>query len=205
MKNILCGVLVFVLASGFSLQAQNPPSAPRAPAQPAKVENPQAVPKDYVIGLEDGLAIVVWREPELSVKETFVRPDGKITLPLINDIQASGLTAEQLQEQIAEKLKEFVAAPNVTVIITRISSQKVSIVGEISAPGIYTLGSPMTVLELIAKAGGLREYANKKKIRIVREEGGRTLQFMFNYKDVVQGKNLKQNIPLKNGDIVIVP
>lgn len=192
-------LVVTALWAALAPQAPKPQSAaqPQAPPSPAS--------KDYVIGVEDGLSIFVWREPDLSVKETTVRPDGKITIPLINDIQAAGLTADQLQQQITEKLKDFIASPSVTVVITKIVSQKVSIVGEVNSPGVYPLGAPMTVLELLARAGGFREYAKKKNITIVRQEGGRTLRFKFNYKDVSEGKNLQQNITLKSGDIVIVP
>lgn len=181
------------------------PQAPKPQTGTAPQTPPGPASKDYVIGVEDGLSIFVWREPDLSVKETTVRPDGKITIPLINDIQAAGLTADQLQQQITEKLKDFIASPSVTVVITKIVSQKVSIVGEVNSPGVYPLGAPMTVLELLARAGGFREYAKKKNITIVRQEGGRTLRFKFNYKDVSEGKNLQQNITLKSGDIVIVP
>jgi polysaccharide export outer membrane protein len=171
----------------------------------AQASSSNNIPADYVIGLEDILAVNVWREPELSVKEVMVRPDGKISVPLINDIQASGLTPMQLQEQITEKMKEFVSSPSVTVVVLKIGSRSVSVVGQVAKPGIYYLGSPMTVLELLARAGGFREDANKKKISIVREEGSKTVSFPFNYKDVSKGKNLQQNITLKNGDTVIVP
>jgi polysaccharide export outer membrane protein len=170
-----------------------------------QVPTTKEVPENFVIGLEDVLAINVWREPELSVKEIIVRPDGKISIPLIGDIQASGFTPKQLQERITEKLKEFVASPSVTVVVLKIASQSVSIVGQVAKPGVYYLGSPLTVLELLARAGGFREEANKKKISIVRKEGGRTLSFRFNYKDVSQGNNLQQNIILENGDVIIVP
>jgi polysaccharide biosynthesis/export protein len=165
----------------------------------------QTIPADYVIGLEDVLSINVWKEPELSVKDALVRPDGKISVPLVGDIQASGLTPMQLQEQIRGRLKEFLASPAVTVVVLRVASQSVSIVGKVSKPGIYYLGAPMTVLELLARAGGLREDAKNKAISVVREEGTRTVRLPFNYKDVSQGKNLQQNIILKNGDQVIVP
>jgi polysaccharide biosynthesis/export protein len=171
----------------------------------ASNQTAQVVPADFLIGIEDVLSVSVWREPELSVKEVTVRPDGKISLPLIPDIQASGLTPKQLQEQIAGRLKEFVAAPNVTVVVQRILSLSVSIVGQVSKPGIYFLGSPMTVLELLARAGGLREDAKPKKIQIVRKEGAQTRNFLFNYKEVSQGMNLQQNILLKNKDVIIVP
>lgn len=161
--------------------------------------------EDYVIGTEDVLSISVWKEEELSVKELVVRPDGKISLPLVNDIQASGMTPKQLQEKIAGKLKEFVAAPNVTVTVIKILSHTVSVVGQVSKPGLYTLGSPTTVLDILARVEGLSEFAKMKNIMILRNENGKTLQLSFNYKDVIRGKNLQQNILLKNGDKVIVP
>jgi polysaccharide biosynthesis/export protein len=166
---------------------------------------PDEIPADYVIGIEDLLDVNVWREPELSVKGVIVRPDGKISIPLVGDIQASGLTPTLLQEKLRVRMKDFLAAPTVTVVVSRIGSRSVSIVGKVGKQGIYYLGSPMTVLELLSRAGGLREDAKQKKILIVREEGNRTVQFQFNYKDVSQGKNLQQNILLKNGDQIIVP
>jgi polysaccharide biosynthesis/export protein len=163
------------------------------------------VPADYVIGVEDMLAVNVWREPDLSIKEVMVRPDGKVSLPLVGDIQASGLTPKQLQERIVERMKEFVASPTVAVIVLKIGSRSVTIVGQVAKPGIYYLGSTMTVLELLARAGGLREEAKKSRISVIRKEGDRAVPHAFNYKDVSQGKNLEQNIILKNGDQVIVP
>jgi polysaccharide export outer membrane protein len=170
---------------------------------PAQI--PSKTPETFVIGLEDVLSVVVWREPELSVKEVVVRPDGKVSLPLVNDIQAAGMTPRELQDAVAEKLKEFVAAPNVTVTVVRIMSKTVSLVGEVAKPGVYALGSPMTVLDLLARSGGFREMAKTKKIKIVRKDADRTTQFDFNYREVAEGKRLDQNILLKNGDVVIVP
>jgi polysaccharide biosynthesis/export protein len=164
-----------------------------------------AVSTDYLIGVEDVLAINVWKEPELSVKEVAVRPDGKISFPLITEIQASGLTPKQLQEQLASRLKEYVAAPNVTVVVLKILSQSVSIVGQVSKPGIYILGSPITILELLARAGGLREEAKSKRIQILRKEGEKTKNYSFNYNEVSRGINLQQNIVLKNKDVIVVP
>ena len=166
---------------------------------------PEEVPEDYVIGLEDVLSINVWREPDLSIKEVIVRPDGKISMPLIGDIQTSGLTPMQLGEHITEEMKHYVASPTVSVVVLKIGSRYISIVGKVARPGIYYLGSTMTVLELLARAGGLQEEAKEKDISVVREEGGRSVRFPFNYRDVSKGKNLNQNIILKNGDVVIVP
>jgi polysaccharide biosynthesis/export protein len=160
---------------------------------------------DYIIGTEDILSISVWKEPELSVKELVVRPDGKISLPLVNDIQASGITPNQLQARIAEKLKEFVASPNVNVTIIKVLSHTVSVVGQVRKPGLYTLGSPMTILDILARVGGITEVAKAKNIKVLRNENGKIRQFPVNYKDVIKGVNLQQNIVLNSGDTVLVP
>ncbi len=185
-KKILLGCCSFLLFS-FCLLAQ------------------EAQNEDYIIGTEDVLSISVWKEPELSVRELVVRPDGKISLPLVNDIQASGVTPKQLKEQIAAKLKEFVESPNVNVTVIRVFSHSVSVVGQISKPGQYPLGSPTTVLNIIARAGGITEFAKAKNIRIFRNVNGKIQQFPFNYKNVINGKDLHQNILLKSGDTVSVP
>jgi polysaccharide export outer membrane protein len=180
-----------------------------AVAQPAPKDKPikeiAETPEDFVIGLEDVLTVDVWKEPDLSVKDITVRPDGKISLPLIGEIKADGLTPEQLEDAITEKLKEYVASPLVSVVVEDINSLTVSIQGEVVKPGVYALGSPITVLELLARAGGLSEWADEKNIAIIRTEGGKSKYFKFNYKDVSKGKNLQQNIILQKGDIIIVP
>lgn len=195
MRYLLLAFCLILTCSASIHALQNPSAEPVPPV----------LPDDYVIGLEDILSINVWKEMELSVKEVVVRPDGKISVPLIGDIQASGLTPMQLQQQVVERMKEFVTAPSVTIVVLRIGSRSVSIVGQVAKPGIYYLGSPMTVLELLARAGGIGPDANEKKISIIRTDGGKTTSYRFNYKDVSKGKNLKQNIELKNGDTVIVP
>lgn len=165
----------------------------------------EAIKEDYVIGTEDVLSISVWKEPELSVSQLVVRPDGKISLPLVNDIQASGQTPKQLQSRITEKLKEFVASPNVNVTVIKVLSHSVSVVGQVNKPGLYTLGSPTTVLDILARVGGLTEIAKAKAIKILRNENGKDRTFLFNYNNVIRGKDLQQNIILKNGDKVLVP
>ena len=195
METVVVALWAFVVPPGACPAQQGQPGDPSAPA----------LPEDYVIGLEDILSVNVWKEPELSVKEVVVRPDGKISVPLVGDIQASGLTPMQLQERVSERMKEYVAAPSVTIVVLRIGSRSVSIVGQVAKPGIYYLGAPMTVLELLARAGGIGPDAEEKKIAIVRTEGGKTVSYRFNYKDVSKGKHLEQNIELKNGDTVIVP
>jgi polysaccharide biosynthesis/export protein len=173
--------------------------------QEAKPAAETSAVEEYQIGLQDVLSVLVWKEPELSVREVVVRSDGKISLPLINDIQASGLSTRQLREQITERLRDFVAAPNVAVTVVRSLSRSVTVMGQVGKPGAYVLGAPMTVLDVLARAGGLTEMAKAKSIKIVRTEGGKTVQYSFNYKDVIKGKNLQQNITLKSGDIVLVP
>ncbi len=201
----LLSVMVTLACIGF---AHQPPQAQAGAVQNQAATSPPkssdtGVPETFVIGLEDILRVDVWREPELSAAQIVVRPDGKITLPLIGDVQAAGFTTKQLQENLTERFKEYAQAPTVSVMVLKIESQKVSIVGNVAKPGTYPLGSPMTVLELIARAGGLTEYAKSKNIKIVRKKDGTTLN--FNYNDAIKGKNLKQNVYLENGDIVMVP
>jgi polysaccharide export outer membrane protein len=157
-----------------------------------------------VIGPEDVLSIVFWRDKELS-SEVVVRPDGKISLPLLNDVPATGYTPEQLRGVIEKAASKYIADPNATVIVKAINSRKVHIIGNVGKPGTYPLASDMTVLQFIALAGGLQEYADAKGITIMRKEAGEDRTLKFNYKDVVKGKNLSQNVTLKPGDTVIVP
>jgi len=202
MKQIL-GITSLLLVFAVLGLAQQKPPVKNAAVQPVAAQT-QQVDENYVIGLEDVLAINVWKDTDHSAPQVVVRPDGKITLPLIGDMQANGLTTKQLQEAVAERLKEFfVSVPTITVTVTRIESKKVSIVGAVAKPGAYPLGAPMTVLDLIARAGGLTEFAKATKIKIVRKRDGRILA--FNYKDIMNGKNLSQNVILENGDIVMVP
>jgi polysaccharide export outer membrane protein len=162
------------------------------------------VPPGYVIGADDVLSIVFWKDKEMSA-DAQVRPDGRIALPLINEVQAAGLTPEQLREKITEESKKYIEDASVTVVVREINSRKVFITGEINKPGTYPLTSPTTVMQLIAMGGGLREYADSKKIVIMRTENGKQKRLPFNYKDIIDGKNLQQNVELKPGDTVVVP
>lgn len=175
-------------------------SAPQSPAPPkSATEDP-----DYVIGADDILDISVWKEIDIS-RRVPVRTDGKISLPLLNDLQAAGLTPMQLQAQITEKLKKFLTEPQVTVTVMATNSRRVYIMGEVGRPGPIALLSNMTVLQAITTAGGLGQFANGSKIRILRTEGGKQVLYSFNYKDVLAGKNPEQNIILKPGDSIVVP
>ena len=163
-----------------------------------------SVPADYVVGAEDVLQVLFWRDQDMTAEVT-VRPDGKITLPLIGDLQAAGLEPDTLSAEIEKAAKKYLEDPSVTVVVKEINSRKVFITGEVAHPGAFPLLRPMTVIQLIALAGGLTEYADKGGITILRVEQGRTQSFRFNYKDVSKGKNLNRNIQLKPGDTVVVP
>ncbi len=210
----LAGALLLALAVPGTIYAQmgggkSAPATAQAgagkspPATPAPT-TPAAMPADYVIGPDDVLAIIVWRDKDVSAEVT-VRPDGKISLPLLNDIKAAGLTPEQLRVELNAAAAKYIEEPSVSVIVKAINSRKVFVTGQVNKPGPYPLSGPTTVLQLLAMAGGLLEYADEKNIRIMRTENGQPQSFRFNYKDVSAGKNLKQNIELKPGDTVIVP
>ena len=169
-------------------------------------ERPDVVsaPADYVIGPEDLLSIVFWRDKDLS-GDVVVRPDGRISLPLLNEFEAAGLTTEQLREKLMAAADKYVQDPQVTVIVKQINSRRVFVTGMVNKPGPYSLMSATTVIQLLAMAGGLQDYAAKDKIVVMRNDNGRAVSYRFNYKQVIEGKNLKQNIELKPGDTVIVP
>jgi polysaccharide biosynthesis/export protein len=197
-------LLVFGIAN-LNAQAKTEYARNTVISTPGTQDTQAPVGDDYIIGVDDVLSIFVWKEPDFSVKELFVRPDGKISLPLVNDIQAGGLNTKQLRQDITEKLKDYVESPYVTVMVARIQSRSIAVVGQVSKPGTYQLSTPISVLELLARAGGVTEFAKSKDIKVVRKENGKLLQYAFNYKDAIQGKNLKQNIQLQVGDVVLVP
>ena len=159
---------------------------------------------DYKIGTDDVLSIVFWREKDLSGDVT-VRPDGKITLPLLNELDAAGLTPEQLREKVRESAGKFVQDPEVTVLVKTMNSRRVFITGQVGKPGAYPLMGATTVLQLIAMAGGVNEYADAENISVMRTENGKATALRFNYKDVSKRKKLEQNVELKPGDTVVVP
>jgi polysaccharide biosynthesis/export protein len=159
---------------------------------------------NYIIGPQDILDVSVWHEPDLT-RTVPVRPDGKISLPLLNDIQASGLTPTKLSEEITTGLKKFVTAPQVTVIVSVINSQRIYILGEVTRAGAYPLLPGMTVLQALSSGGGFTQFANTKKIYILRDENGKQEKYPFNYKEVLAGKRPEQNIVMKAGDTVVVP
>jgi polysaccharide export outer membrane protein len=159
----------------------------------------------YVIGVDDVLAISVWKEPELS-RTLPVRPDGKITLPLVGDLQAAGKTTEKLQQELHEKLAAYVSVPEVAVIVQEVKSLKYNIVGQVAKPGSYPLNESTTVLDAIAEAGGIGIYAKSNSIYVLRiRPDGSSMRLPFHYKQVLKGNNLSQNVKLQSRDTVVVP
>jgi polysaccharide export outer membrane protein len=158
----------------------------------------------YVIGSEDVLYIHVWKEESLS-KTVSVRMDGMISMPLVDEIQAAGITPLQLKEKLTEKLKDFVEAPNVTVIVMEANSFKVYVSGQVKNPGVLKLRSETSLAQVISMVGGFSDWANQSKIIIIRKENGKEKRFTVNYKKIVKGKDLSLNILLKPGDTIIVP
>ncbi len=160
---------------------------------------------NYVIGPDDVLSLLFWRDKDMTA-DVVVRPDGKISLPLINDIQAGGLTPSELREVVNTVARRYVDDPSVTVVVKQINSRKLFITGQVEKPGPYPMNGRMTVLQLIATAGGLKEFTDGKRILIMRaDEAGKQTSYLFNYRQVTEGKNLAQNIELQPGDTVVVP
>jgi len=195
--------LCLCAALSTPLAAQSTPQPQVVNTNPGVALAPLALPKDYVIGAEDVLNVVFWSAKELSA-EVLVRPDGKISLPILNDLSAAGMTPEQLAAAIAKAATKFVRDPSATVIVKAVNSRKVYVVGEVARPGPFPLGSEMNVLQAIGEAGGFLEHAKKGDVVIVRRENGQERRYKFNYNDVVRGKNLAQNIRLLPGDTILV-
>jgi polysaccharide export outer membrane protein len=181
-------------------------SAAAAPGQPAAAPMPKvtpAAPMDYVIGAEDMLQVTVWKNDALS-RAVPVRPDGKISLPLLHDIHAAGLTSMQLRDKIAVALAEFMPSPEVSVIVTEVRSYRISVLGEVNKPGVLSLKSDTTILEALAMAGGFRDFASPSKILIFRKDNyGGTHKIPFNYNRALRGQ--EDNMALRSGDVIVVP
>ncbi len=203
-----------------TLAAANTPAAtptetellPSAPAPAAAARPPVVVgdansvdlSKEYLIGPEDLLDVLVWKNCPDLCRTVPVRPDGKVSLPLVNDIQAAGLSPTDLRQQLTERLSEYVQSPEVSVIVREVHSVKVSVVGAVKMPGHYELKSPATVLDLIARAQGLNEFASKDKIVVLRQNGATTTRMPFNYRKVADGSE-QENFFVRAGDIIVVP
>jgi polysaccharide export outer membrane protein len=195
-------VSLFAASPAF---AQTPSAAPAAAiaAPAAAPATGTALPNGYLIGPADVLSVVFWRDKDMSA-DVVVRPDGKISLPLLDEVSAAGLTPEQLRAHLIAAAAKFVEEPNATVVVKEIHSRKVFITGQVAKPGTFDLVGDLTVLQLIAMAGGLQEYADSKSIVVLRTENGRQQTHPFNYKDVIRQKHVEQNLILKPGDTVVV-
>ena len=185
-------ILSFLLSGCAAAPTKNEESAPGTSSE------------HYILGSEDVIEISVWKEEDLS-KVVLIRPDGKISLPLIGDIQAAGLTAEELKENIGKALIDYVDSPTVSVIVQQINSLKIFIQGEVARPGVLDLRSNTTLLQAISLAGGFTEWAKKDKVVVLRRSGDKVIRIPVDYEKILSGEDLGQNILLKRGDTIVVP
>jgi len=200
------GVLIFTSALLVTAVWSQTPDK-NASASAARTAEPATTPSadaDYKIGPQDVVRIDVWKEPDIS-RTIPVRPDGKISVPLLNDVQASGLTAMQLGASLREGLSKYLNNPQVTVTVTEINSRRVYLTGEVNRPGALPLLPNMTVLQALSSAGGFTQFAKLKSIYIMRTENGKQVKHPFNYKEVVKGNLSEQNILLQPGDVIVIP
>jgi polysaccharide biosynthesis/export protein len=158
----------------------------------------------YVIQPNDVLEIFVWKEPDLT-RKVLVRPDGRVSFPLVQDMQAAGISPGELKVQVEKKLSEFLSAPEVTIIVEAINSYRVYVLGKVQRPGAVSIEKPVTVLQALALAGGFQEFARDQEMTVIRTAGNENFTFDFNYRDVIKGKKHEQNILLRSGDVVIIP
>jgi polysaccharide biosynthesis/export protein len=204
-SRILAGLAAMFLLVSFwqgAALAEDKDNAKPAKSSPSK--SMPMVDADYRVGPGDMIDISVWKEPEVS-STIVIRPDGKISIPLINDLVVSGKTPMEMQALIAEKLSPFIKSPNVTVTVKEVRSKKVYVLGQVNKSGSFDIPRPTTVLQILTEAGGLQPFAKQKSIYVLRNEGGAERRLAFNYKDVVKGKKIEQNIVLLPGDTVVVP
>jgi polysaccharide export outer membrane protein len=199
--------LIGSVAVAFSLAlicACTPPVSHLTEAQTAAAAVATPDQDKYLLGPEDAIEISVWKEPDLT-KQLVVRPDGKITYPLIGEVQAAGRTVKQLQEEILKRLEKFVTDAHVTVILLKAQNYKIYVTGKVNKPGDFVIGKPVNVMQAISMAGGLTPFASPRSIMVLRSVGGKEEVFPFNYKDVAKGQFLEQNRTLLPGDVVVVP
>jgi polysaccharide biosynthesis/export protein len=196
---------LLLLRAGFPVGASADQELPAMTVARPRTPDPSgaSLPTGYRIGPEDVLTVFFWREKDWGA-DVVVRPDGKISLPVLNDIQAAGLTPEELASHVEKAAAKYINGADATVIVKEIHSRKVFVVGEVGKPGSFPLANQMTVLQALAEAGGLLETAKRSGIVILREENGQRQRFTFNYKDVLNGKKPEQNIKLQPGDTILV-
>jgi len=204
--NLACLLMLGTMAIGMWAQDAAEPVPAKAPvsAPPDAQSGGTNVPADYIIGADDTLHVTVWKEPDMSVTLP-VRPDGKISIPLLDDVQAAGMTPMQLATSIKDKLKKYISDPRVTVVVTAMTSQRIYVLGEVVHSGPMPLLPHMTVLQALSTAG-FTQFANLKGIYLLRvQEGGQQTKLPFNYKEAIKGRGTQQNIVLKPGDTIVVP
>jgi polysaccharide export outer membrane protein len=204
-----------ILISSLALAQDPPPAQDATPVsanaasnkapyeKPAAIASPTQAGAEYVIGPEDVLHVAVWKEADLTATLP-VRPDGKISLPLLNDVQASGLTPQQLAASLTEKLKKYIADPRVTIVVTTINSKRIYLMGEVLHSGATPLSPNMTVLQALSSAG-LNQFANTKGIYVLRTVNGKQQKLPVNYRKLVKGERIEQNYLLQPGDTIVVP
>jgi polysaccharide export outer membrane protein len=204
----VCGSVVLALflffSGGQAPQGQKAAEVTAVAKPPATAVQANGGEEEYKIGPQDVLRIDVWKEAELT-RTVPVRPDGKISLPLLNDVQAAGLTASQLSGIISEGLKKYINSPQVTVSVNEINSRRVYVTGEVAHAGAFPLLPNMTVLQALSSSGGFTQFAKVKGIYVLRTEGGKQVKHPFNYKEVLAGRLQEQNIALQPGDVIVVP
>jgi len=197
-----CALAAICILSSIFLSGQTSPAKAVRPGAEAAV---QAHDDRYVIGNDDVLAINVWKEPDIS-RSIPVRSDGRISLPLVGEVEAAGQTPAKLEIEIAGKLKSYISEPEVTVMVQQINSQKFNVLGMVAHPGSYALTNASTVLDALAIAGGFRDFAKQKSIYVLRQNAdGTQTRLSFNYKEVIKGVNAAQNVNLQPRDTVVVP
>lgn len=206
---VIPAIAAIVFSAGAQDTKTTSAAAADSSAKAAQPENRASVSmvdgKSYVIGENDVLEIDVWKEKEIS-RTIPVRPDGKISLPLVGEIQASGMTPMQLQDDLTKRLKAYIENPEVTVIVSDPRSHQFNVVGEVNRPGSYQLSQAMTVLDAIAQSGGFKDFAKETKIYVLRPmPDGTRVRMPFNYKQVIKGNDMQENVALKPGDTVVVP
>ena len=195
-----------VPSPSFEMPQTNPAAGVGNPAAPgASGTGARAGSDDYLIGAGDTLQVTVWKDPDLSVPTVVVRPDGRITLPLVKEIAVAGMTERQAEAAIGAAMGKFVTDPIVTVVVTLPTSKKIYMVGAVRKEGTLPYAYGMTVMQAISEAGGLNDYAKKTKIYVLRTENGREYRLEFNYKEVLKGERMEQNIMLLPGDTVVIP
>jgi polysaccharide biosynthesis/export protein len=216
-SNVGKGFLLMALGIAMVLNAaeEAEPASPQPPAaapskqgqaqEPKDSQSARASSDDYLIGAGDVLQISVWKEPEASVPSVVVRQDGMITVPMLKDVAVAGRTPRQVEKVIVEGLSKYINEPNVTVVLAASNSKKVYVIGAANKEGPLPYAYRMTVMQALSEAGGLTDYAKRKKIYIIRTENGRDYRLDFNYDEVVKGERMEQNILLMPGDTLVIP